>query len=232
MADSNDVNNIKTIQLSSSKDWKLWYAFILEAAKYAEVGNFVNLKEPDHARDLKEPEMPEPDDYTQAGKIEWEMKLAMWEIKIAEYEKIKRAMERINNLIWGTVSVDELRHCPVGIDVDVKDVIKALEARLAPTISSLRFDVRTRYVALCKPPKNQGLEKWLNQWSLIEIDINEAGMGGLFNPKIDFVNANLSIDSGYAQAWARDIHRDGDSIGLTGVINAFRERYKEMGILK
>ncbi|OAX80116.1 hypothetical protein ACJ72_05560, partial [Emergomyces africanus] len=96
MADSNDINNINTIQLSSSKDWKLWYAFILETAKHAGVGNFVNLEGPDHIRDLKKPEMPESDDYTQAGKIEWEMKLAVWKIKIAEYEKIKRAMERIN----------------------------------------------------------------------------------------------------------------------------------------
>ncbi|OJD10542.1 hypothetical protein AJ78_08478 [Emergomyces pasteurianus Ep9510] len=77
MANSNDTNNPKTVQLSSSKDWKLWYAFILEAAKHAEVGNFVNLKEPDQAQDLEKPKEPVSTDFTQAGKIEWEIKLAM-----------------------------------------------------------------------------------------------------------------------------------------------------------
>ncbi|OJD16484.1 hypothetical protein AJ78_03339 [Emergomyces pasteurianus Ep9510] len=117
--------------------------------------------------------MAESDDYTQAARIEWEIKLTMWMITLPEYEKIKRAIERINSLIWRTVSMDELQHYPIGTIVDVKHVINALEARLSSTISSLQLD-----------------------------------------------------------AWARDLHRDEDSIELTSVIYGFRERYKEMGVLK
>ncbi|OJD17936.1 hypothetical protein ACJ73_08760, partial [Blastomyces percursus] len=231
MADSNDVNNIKTVQLSSSKDWKLWYAFILEAAKRAEVGDFVDLKKPDRAQDLKKPVMPASTNYTAEDKIKWDMEMTVWNVELAEYERIKRAMGRMNNLIWRTVSADELKHCPSGVNVDVKDVIKALEARLSP-VSSLRHDVRTRYTALCKPPKNQGIEKWLNEWSLIENDVMEAGIDGAFDLKIDFLNANTTIDAGYAQAWAKDVRRNENVIDLTSLINDFRERYKEMGILK
>ncbi|OAX78322.1 hypothetical protein ACJ72_07373 [Emergomyces africanus] len=69
MADSNDTT-LKTVQLSSSKDWKLWYAFILGTAKHAEVEHLVDLKRSDYVRDLEMPEMPETDDYTSSGKIE------------------------------------------------------------------------------------------------------------------------------------------------------------------
>ncbi|OJD10840.1 hypothetical protein AJ78_08252 [Emergomyces pasteurianus Ep9510] len=68
MADSNDVSNIKTVQLSSSKEWKLWYAFILEAAKHAEVKDFIDLKKPDRAQDLKKPVRPVSTNYTAKSK--------------------------------------------------------------------------------------------------------------------------------------------------------------------
>ncbi|OJD26245.1 hypothetical protein ACJ73_02381 [Blastomyces percursus] len=228
MADSNDVNNIKTVQLSSSKDWKLWYAFILEAAKHAEVGDFVDLKKPDRAQDLKKPVMPVSTNYTAEGKIKWDMEMTVWKVELAEYERIKRAIERMNNLIRRTVSAEELKHCPSGVNVDVKDVIRPLEARLSPTVSSLRHDVRTRYTALCKPPKNQGIDKWLNEWSLIENDVMEAGIDGAFDLKIDFFNENTTIDAGYAQAWAKDVRRNENVIYFTSLINDFRERLISM----
>ncbi|OAX78321.1 hypothetical protein ACJ72_07372 [Emergomyces africanus] len=156
--------------------------------------------------------------------------MTIWKVKIAQYEKMKRAMERINNLIWKTVAVDHLRHC--SNDIDVKDIIKTLEACLSPTISSLQSDVRSRYNTLCKPSKNQGLERWLDQWSLIEQDIEDAGIDGLFNPKIDFINANMTIEPGYAQAWAKDVRHKKETPVLVKLINDFRERYREIGILK
>ncbi|OJD10841.1 hypothetical protein AJ78_08253 [Emergomyces pasteurianus Ep9510] len=60
----------------------------------------------------------------------------------------------------------------------------------------------------------------------------EAGIHGAFDLKIDFLNANLTIDAGYAQAWVKDVHWNENVIDLTSLINDFRERYKEMGILK
>ncbi|OJD18598.1 hypothetical protein AJ78_01369 [Emergomyces pasteurianus Ep9510] len=232
MADWEDDSTPKTVHLASSRDWKLWYSFILDAAIYAEVEDFVDITKPEHARDVKKPKMPELAAFTMEAKFDWDVKMAMWKVKLAEYNTMKRGMERINALIWRTVSADQMRHRPTGSNVDVKDVIKALEARLSPSISSLRLDVRERYAFLCQRPTNRGIETWLNQWALIEEDIKDAGITGNFNLKMDFINANISIDSGYAQVWAKDLHRDGDSITLTSMINDFRQRYTEVGVIK
>ncbi|OJD15712.1 hypothetical protein AJ78_04047 [Emergomyces pasteurianus Ep9510] len=134
MVDSN-VNKPKALQLPSPKDWKLWYAFMLQQAIYAEVVDFVDIKKPDRAMDVQKPQMPELPELTQEGKFEWDAKLKIWKIKLVEFEKMKKRMEKIGGLIWNTVSLEDMQ-CPTGFYVDVKDVLKALEARFSPSISS------------------------------------------------------------------------------------------------
>ncbi|EQL38581.1 hypothetical protein BDFG_00152 [Blastomyces dermatitidis ATCC 26199] len=194
-----------TVHLSVPVDWKLWYRHMLGYAKDKKVSDFINLDKPDIFSELEEPLEPEcPEEATAEAKIAYDIKVTVWKIKYMKYEKMNEGMTKIRDVIWRTVDATELQH----------------------------DDVRTRYHDLCKAPKNRGIEKWLNNWSLIEDDIKEADIAGQFNLKKDFLNANLAIDAGYAQAWAKDVRRDKDVISLIELVKDFKEWYREMGILK
>ncbi|OAT00129.1 uncharacterized protein BDCG_16484 [Blastomyces dermatitidis ER-3] len=221
-----------TVHLSVPGDWKLWYKHMLGYAKDKKVSDFINLDKPDIFSELEEPLEPEsPEEATAEAKIAYDIKVTAWKIKYMKYEKMNEGMTKIRDVIWRTVDATELRHVR-SEDDDVKEIIHSLRDCLSPTTADYQDDVRTRYHDLCKAPKNRGIEKWLNDWSLIEDDIKEADIAGQFNLKKDFLNANLAIDAGYAQAWAKDVRRDKDVISLIELVKDFKERYREMGILK
>ncbi|OAT01848.1 uncharacterized protein BDCG_17255 [Blastomyces dermatitidis ER-3] len=111
------------------------------------------------------------------------------------------------------------------INLDKPDIFSELEEPLEPECpeeataeAKIAYDIKvTAWKIKYMKYEKMNEEKWLNDWSLIEDDIKEADIAGQFNLKKDFLNANLAIDAGYAQAWAK---------------NDFKEWYREMGILK
>ncbi|OJD15844.1 hypothetical protein AJ78_03941 [Emergomyces pasteurianus Ep9510] len=128
MSDLNDTT--KSVFLSSSKEWKLWYSFILQEASQIGVLQFVDLDQPDRMIDMKMPEVPtsQPDETkTRVGYVAF-------------------SMEREDD----------------GPSVDVKDILRVLQRRLSPTLRSRQFEVRARHRDLCKAPKNQDIQKWLD----------------------------------------------------------------------
>ncbi|OJD15948.1 hypothetical protein AJ78_03853 [Emergomyces pasteurianus Ep9510] len=57
-----------------------------------------------------------------------------------------------------------------------------------------------------------------------EINVKkDADIAGQSNIKIDFMNANISIDAGYAQTWARDIQLNERSTDFLKMVNLFKE---------
>ncbi|OAT01425.1 uncharacterized protein BDCG_17077 [Blastomyces dermatitidis ER-3] len=208
-----------TVHLSVPGDWKLWYKHMLGYAKDKKVSDFINLDKPDIFSELEEPLEPEcPEEATAEAKIAYDIKVTAWKIKYMKYEKMNEGMTKIRDVIWRTVDATELQHVRSEND-DVKEIIHSLRDRLSPTTADYQDDVRTRYHDLCKAPKNGD-------------DIKEADIAGQFNLKKDFLNTNLAIDAGYAQAWAKDVRRDKDVISLIELVKDFKERYREMGILK
>ncbi|KKZ63922.1 hypothetical protein EMCG_01780 [[Emmonsia] crescens] len=221
-----------TVRLSRPCDWKLWYQHTLGEAANNKVLDFIDLNKPDLFTELEAPKEPQdPQEATIQTMLEYDMDFTQWIIEDAQYEMLHDGISRIRSLIWRTVDANELVRVPNEV-LDVKEIIRSLKDRLCPTISEYQSDVRTRYQTLCRAPKRRGIEKWLNEWSLIEDDIKHANITGQFNLKIDFLNANLAINSGYAQAWALDVRRNKDTISFTNLVNDFKGRYREMGILK
>ncbi|EER41122.1 conserved hypothetical protein [Histoplasma capsulatum H143] len=78
--------------------------------------------------------------------------------------------------------------------IDVKKLLIALKKRLCPSIAERQYEARLRYENLRKPPKG-GLNKWLDEWMLIEHKIRRAGIEGNFDLWQDFFHANRSIDN-------------------------------------
>ncbi|OJD24946.1 hypothetical protein ACJ73_03693 [Blastomyces percursus] len=140
-------------------------------------------------------------------------------------------MLKIRDIIWRTVDASELRHIR-SKNEDVKEIIRCLRDRLCPSTSDNQRDVRIRYLDLCKTPKNRGIKKWLDKWSLIEDDIQDANIIGQFDLETDFLNVNLEIDLGYAQAWAMNIEGNGVTIPFSKLVEQFKRRYKKMNLLK
>ncbi|OJD14252.1 hypothetical protein AJ78_05381 [Emergomyces pasteurianus Ep9510] len=184
----------KSVLLSSSKDWRLWYSFILQEASQISILPFIDLDKPDRIIDVKMPEMPttQPNE----TKSDWDIRVSQWNMQMTR-----------------TVSSYEMSLCPSGSGVDVNDILRSLQRRLAPTLRSRQFEVRARHKDLCKTPRNQDIEKWLDAWILIERDIRDAGIIDSDDLVTDFLNANIAIDVGWAQAY-------------------FKERYREMGLIR
>ncbi|PGH28414.1 hypothetical protein GX50_08849 [[Emmonsia] crescens] len=221
-----------TVRLSIPWDWKLWYKHVLGEAANNKVSDFIDLNKPDLFTELEAPRAPQhPQETTIQTKLEYDMNIAEWKIEHAQYEKLNDGISRIRSLIWRTVDDSELVHVRSEVN-DVKEIIRLLKDRLCPTIREYQSDIRTRYQILCRAPKGRGIEKWLNEWPLIEDDMKHANITGQFNLRIDFLNANLAINSGYAQAWALDVRRNEDTISFTNLVNDFKKHYREMGILK
>ncbi|OAX83455.1 hypothetical protein ACJ72_02188 [Emergomyces africanus] len=187
MSEINDASKI--VFLTSSKEWKHWYGFIVQEASQAGVLDFINLDKPDRITDMKMPEKPrrQPEE----AKSKW--------IQMGIH---RTEVSKINSLIWRTVSSDEMKKCTSGAGADVKDILKALRKHLSPTIESRQYEIRERQKALCKPPKIKILENDWMKWVIVEQDLRDAGIIDSCNLKTDFINANMTIDSGLAQAYS------------------------------
>ncbi|OJD19748.1 hypothetical protein AJ78_00247 [Emergomyces pasteurianus Ep9510] len=230
MSELNDAT--KSVFLSSSKDWRLWYRFILQIASQIGVLKFIDLDKPDRMTDIEMPEIPccRPDE----TKPEWEMRLSQWNAKMTVYNLHRTGVARIKILIWQTVSSYEMSFCPSGPGVDVKDILKVLQRRLSPSLRSSSFEVRARHRDLCKAPKNQDIEKWLDPWIIIERDIRDAGIIDWYDLITDFINANIAIDSGLAQACAMYVKRKTreNTLEFYELVEDFQDRYREMGLIR
>ncbi|OJD17991.1 hypothetical protein AJ78_01948 [Emergomyces pasteurianus Ep9510] len=229
-----DLDTAKSVFLSSSKDWRLWYSYILQEASQIGVLSFIDLDKPDRIIDVKMPEMPtiQPNE----TKSDWDMRVSQWNMQMAVYNAHRTGVARINSIIWRTVSSYEMSLCPSGSDVDVKDILRSLQRRLAPTLRSRQFEVRARYKDLCKTPRNQDIEKWLDAWIPIERDIRDAGIIDSYDLVIDFLNANIAIDVGWVQACALNVKRklqeNEASLELYMLVMDFKERYREMRLIR
>ncbi|OAT13283.1 hypothetical protein BDBG_17771 [Blastomyces gilchristii SLH14081] len=115
------------------------------------------------------------------------------------------------------------------INLDKPDIFSELEEPLEPESpeeataeAKIVYDIKVTAWKI----------KYMKYEKLNEDDIKEADIAGQFNLKKDFLNANLAIDADYAQAWAKNVQHDKDVISLIELVKNFKERYREMGILK
>ncbi|PGH29457.1 hypothetical protein GX50_07792 [[Emmonsia] crescens] len=221
-----------TIHLSTPGDWRLWYKYILGEAMSNDVLDFIDLKKPQLFSELEPPKRPKrPETPTLESRALYDVDMTDWKADKDDYNLLKAGMAKIRSTIWRTVDANELRHIR-NENEDVKEILNALRIRLCPTTSDYQSDVRSRYYALCKAPKGRSIENWLSEWALIKDDIRDAKIAGQFAIETDFLNANLAIDSGYAQAWAMNIEGNGVTISFVKLVEHFKKRYRDMGILK
>ncbi|OJD12188.1 hypothetical protein AJ78_07179 [Emergomyces pasteurianus Ep9510] len=195
MADLNDIMDAKVVQLSSPKDWKLWYAYILHEAGYFRILYFVDVEKPDRIRGLEKPKMPEITRFTPEAKIKWEIEMTLWKVKMAEYEKVIKGAGKISGLILRTVSLYEMQHCPIGPEVDIKGIIRALEDHLSPTVSS----PPARHTPDIYEPMRSSEEPRNREMVGSVVSYREEYQGcesrRTIQYKIDFTNANPLIDA-------------------------------------
>ncbi|OAX78757.1 hypothetical protein ACJ72_06934 [Emergomyces africanus] len=106
-------------------------------------------------------------------------------------------MAKILSIIWQTVSAYQLKHSPIH--------------HLRPDRTTYKRDIWLS----ASLQRIVEIEKWLDEWSLIEEDIGDANFAGSFNFKSDFINANLPFNPRYA-------HVLGLMDGRVGVKRGFR----------
>ncbi|KMW67815.1 hypothetical protein BDDG_12347 [Blastomyces dermatitidis ATCC 18188] len=88
------------------------------------------------------------------------------------------------------------------INLDKPDIFSELEEPLEPECpeeataeAKIAYDIKVTAWKI----------KYMKYEKLNEDDIKEADIAGQFNLKKDFLNANLAIDAGYAQAWTKNV---------------------------
>jgi len=78
----------------------------------------------------------------------------------------------------------------------------ALKKRLAPTDYARKLEVVRKYNKLKTYSKREPIEKWLRKWETTYADGKELQIPEVANERllIDFTNAILAIDLGYASS--------------------------------
>ncbi|EEH05356.1 predicted protein [Histoplasma capsulatum G186AR] len=220
--------------LSSSKDWDLWYKLILSLAKDDNVLEFIDDKSPEHISQLARPSPPDiPTELTPEAIMRWKMENAQYDNEMMKYRVKVDGVNRIKHDILETVEPRELEMALIENEpIDVKKLLIALKKRLCPSIAECQYEARLRYENLRKPPK-RGLNKWLDEWMLIEHKIRRAGIEGNFDLWQDFFHANRSIDNAYVTFRKKKFEIEGKGNSrFADMVDDFRAEYSRKRLLE
>ncbi|KAK2792497.1 hypothetical protein FQN51_001670 [Onygenales sp. PD_10] len=206
-ADKETVNKKPVIILKTPKD------YVEEYVELANEAVFMDVVAP-----------AEPDD--RASDADW----TIFERKETRYLRKREAISKVWERIWSSVDRNELdlatRH-----NKDIKGIVRALHKRLCPTILELRSDVRKRFWTLMEEPDHRSIETWLDSWSMVERDLEDAQMLSSFDLKADFLMVNRKIYAPLAEPWIALIRMDSKGgITLDDIIKFFRTRYRELRV--
>src|ERR1700740_943030 len=112
--------------------------------------------------------------------------------------------------------------------VDPRDLLLSIKKRFAPTEKSRKAELKYRYYALQKTPKERERETWIREWREVVRDLKIAKMALADEAKEDFYKANCEIDRIFAEIkWDR---KETETEDFDTFSQHFVDKYREKSI--
>ena len=222
--------------LNSADNWRLWYNQIRQVAEREGVWRYFDQSRAEMPVP-QEPIKPSVSDVSEMafslrdldaeGRETWKMLLTDYRIDDEKYERTKRSIIKVGDLISSTIPAN-FKARLVGKHTGYQE-LATLEGILAPTDSQHRQLLRTQYAATMKPPRaleHKDLQTWLNNWVSIYEECREVGLPRALDMRETFTDliqaiGQVSPDYQTFQAYSNGNKEDDDLPQPAAVISDF-----------
>lgn len=186
----------RELKLSQSKDWDAWLSVVRAKATGYKIWDLVDPSKSTKPKGKEEPTKPdldamEGDNFTEKH-ARYKMHLTDYKRELQEQKEQEEAMAKIISFIYDTTSVTNLTYIQK-VEIHPWDVLRALQARLAPSDSARSLDLEQQYYRLAKGPSNrQNVDNWLDDYIKMYTQAKEADIAEVTKPKRayrDFLHA-------------------------------------------
>lgn len=213
--------------LTKSADWDLWISFV--KTRSIKIWPNINPDLAEKPASLPEPIAPLfliPDN----GVIDpnalalHKAKSSNYKTLLAAYEKQQRVFDEIIQFIQSTISTTNAIHIE-RVEPHPYNILKALKQKLAPSDQARSLDIEQNYHRIIKGPRDQDLEKWLDEWTKIYTLAKEYNIGEVTNtdrPIRDFLLAVQSIDASFTTTYMIKLTEAPNTLDLFTIIENFR----------
>lgn len=152
------------LKLTHSKDWDLWFAIVKAKATAYKIWELVNPDIDVKPTGLTMPAEPEYD--AAMTMVELKFKMFRYKIQEAKYDKQFENLNKLQDFIYTTVSVSNLRYIQRA-EPHAWDLLRALKQRMAPSDAARTLALERDYNRLKKgPSKGQNIDAWFDEWHL------------------------------------------------------------------
>ena len=139
-----------------------------------------------------------------------------------KHEKEQKAYAEILKLITSTITATNAIYIQ-DVESHPWSILKRLKERLAPSDKARSLELELKYHLLCKGPKNQEVDKWLDDWTQTytqAIQLRIAEVQG-DRPVRDFLLAISQKDPHFAAVYTIK-QEEGQAIDMYALIETFR----------
>ncbi|EKG09416.1 Integrase catalytic core [Macrophomina phaseolina MS6] len=219
------------IVLKSSQDWDEWFFIVQSRAKKARVFNYIDpTKDTRPQQPIAPTKPPLPTGtITDAAREEHKWKREDYKEDKKEYDRQMRELNDLSSLIEDSVSQPLLPLLRKIEDSHPYAQLRALQARLQPSVSTQQEFVLNKLRELEKPPTAQGTEKWLTQWEECVFKARSLGLSDVEGSRgvNAFLKPIMQHDSEYASPILRELRLGTKTLDVSDVIVDYREHARQ-----
>lgn len=222
--------------LRSSAQWRTWFSQIRESAITNDVWEYIEPDNPYTTPIPTKPREPGPGEVqegaTQARELtaanddKLQRLLKHFDRELAKYGVIQRGLNRITNLIRGTLA-SEHQHYTVD-SPHLKQLLLSLRERFSPAEKERMIEVRLQWNAHARTSmKDSNLDAWLTRWDGLYTEAVSAGVPeakDIHCASYDFLSAIRQVDETFYQIWYGKVFHTSESVHFKSVVNAFRQQ--------
>ena len=226
------MSSQKKVVLAKPADWDDWISLIRSRAINNDIWHLVNPELPEKPQTLPEQEVPsfilppagQPID-RDALEL-YKIQNSLYKTQLGKYECQKKAFGDLISFIQETTSAQNITLIQK-VEPYPWDLLRALKNRLAPSDEARSLEVEQSYHKLCKGPRSQDLETWLDEWVTTYTKAKELGIFEVSGtrPIRDFLMAARHRETSFADVQMARLDEN-RSNNLFDLIEKFRQHLR------
>ena len=224
------TSSSKKIMLSKSEDWKTWLSFVRMKATSLEIWDLIDPELAVKPETIKKPTEPtfdlgdDPKKFNKEGYEFFKAKREMYKMTLSQYKEQTEAFSSIISFIQESITAQNavlIEH----VEPQPYEILRELKRTLAPTDRARELELQIRYRKLAKGPKNQNLEAWINEWSLMYVEAKASNLAEAQGnrPVTDFLMAIMERHEAYASVQLSNIDIDPTPRSMIQIIEGYRQ---------
>ena len=154
----------RKVTLSKTEDWDTWISYIRMLATTLQTWTLIDpslSEKPSYIEEPIEPIMSNSS--TNEAYIQYKMLCSKHKLDQTKFKKQQSAFKEVIKYIQATISPENATLIQK-VEVHSYILLVTLKRRLAPTNSARKLAIEQQYRKLCEGPRNQDVDKWLDEW--------------------------------------------------------------------